>query len=157
MNTKQASSSWGCSAKTVREYCKSGIIPQADKKGRAWVIPDHCTKPPMTRHGLCFLIDTIYQMKGGADIHEYNWGYDSQMVIDGYKYLINNAFITRFDVENLIDCLVDSNLTDRGRVLLERENAESKSKIKFTTHANFHANLGPVGVKGGIELTNKDT
>ena len=39
MNTKEASKKWGCSESTVREYCKSGLIPLAEKRGFNWDIP----------------------------------------------------------------------------------------------------------------------
>jgi hypothetical protein len=40
MNTKEAAKKWKCSEKTVREYCKNGMIPLAEKTGRKWDIPD---------------------------------------------------------------------------------------------------------------------
>ena len=60
MNTKEASKKWGCSESTVREYCKNGLIPLAEKKGFNWDIPDEMQSlPPVTLNKAVFLMKCI--------------------------------------------------------------------------------------------------
>ncbi|MCL2513611.1 MAG: helix-turn-helix domain-containing protein [Oscillospiraceae bacterium] len=57
---KQAAQKWGCSLRSVQEYCEAGRIPGAMKPSRDWLIPADAEKPPDARvkHGKYIGIDT---------------------------------------------------------------------------------------------------
>jgi len=144
---------WNCSDSTVKRYCVSGIIPPAEKDGRRWLIPDEWPKPPMTRHGLCYLMDTIYQLNHGVAFSAIKWGYPEEEVVKGFAYLIGAAFITTFDPQNMAEELVNSSLTPRGEALIERENAESKVKTSYKAHMTTGINVGVLSAEFEAELS----
>ena len=156
MNTKEASKKWNCSVETVRNYCASGIIPQAEKMGKTWNIPVGCKKPPMTRHGLCFLLDTIYQLNNGVSYEAVSWGYSMSEVRKGFDYLISNAFMTSIDVNRLNKELKNASVTDRGKNLIERENSENKNRPNYKAYVSTEANFGIAKVGLGGEISNKN-
>lgn len=149
-SVKEKALEWGCSKSTVKSYCSSGIIPPAEKTGNrgAWMIPDDWPKPPMTRHGLCFLLDTIYQLNCGVSYQSIKWGYQDKQVVDGYNYLVGAAFMSSIDTNELSNTLVSATVTPRGEKLIERENYESKGKTSFKAHIVAKANVG----LGSIEV-----
>lgn len=146
---------WNCSASTVRQYCNSGIIPTAEKVRRKWSIPDNCKKPPLTRHGLCFLLDTIYQVNQGAKVDIANWGYPKKQVKDGFEYLISYAFMTPFLWKEIKTKLKECSVTKRGEDLIARENKESKGKTSFKAHITAKANVGIASVELGAEVSHE--
>lgn len=154
MDTKQASKKWECSASTVKRYCKSGIIPPAEKIRNKWVIPDNCEKPPLTRRGLCYLMDTIYQIKDGVDVENITWGYSEDYVRRGYNYLISFAFITFFNVKNLESDLGTASVTPRGKELIIREYKESKGKYRINTTLRGEINIGLARAEIETEILN---
>lgn len=158
MDVRTAAQKWNCSESTVRKYCRSGIIPTAEKIGlrNKWQIADDSPKPPMTRHGLCYLIDTIYQLKKGADYQQIVWGYNTQQVKAAYRYLIGALFITAFNVDNMAEELKHAKLTPRGLDLLKREIQENKNGVKFKTALNATLNLGVASVGIDVQVQNTD-
>ncbi len=152
---KEKALEWGCSESTVKRYCASGIIPTAEKVGlrKGWSIPDNCKKPPMTRHGLCFLLDTIYQVNQGADVDVAGWGFTESDVKEGFKYLISFAFMTPFEWDDIKTKLKECSVTQRGKELIERENIESKGKTSFKAHITAKVNIGVVNVEMGAEAS----
>ena len=153
---KEMAKEWGCSESTVRNYCASGIIPPAEKLGspRRWRIPDEWPKPPMTRHGLCFLLDTVYQLNHGVRYSSLKWGYPDDEVKAGYDYSISSAFMSYIDTACLPEKLVDATVTTRGAELINRENNESKGKYKFKAHITTKVNVGIVSIEAGGEISN---
>ncbi len=158
MDVKEASKKWGCSQSTVRRYCKSGIVPLAEKVGtfKKWDIPDDLDKPPLTRFRLCFLMDSIIQISNNdIDFDKISWGISEEELKNGYDYLIKNMFVSSFDVNNLKDELKKAKLTERGISLIQREIDESKNETKFSAYVKLKGNVGIVGAEIGGEVSNK--
>ncbi len=153
---KEIAREWNVSTSTATRYCSSGIIPPAEKAGRParWQIPDNWPKPPLTRHGLCFLLDTIYQLNHGAVYDSLNMGYAEEILSDGYRYLISSGFMSEIDINNLSESLKGAVVTPRGEKLIERENSESKGKTRFRAHATVKASLGVASLEAGGEISN---
>ena len=152
MTTKEKAKEWGCTEKTVRQYCNDGIIPLAEKVGRRWQIPDDWGKPPMTRHGLCVLMDTIYQLNHGVSFDSLKWGYSDETIKAGYDYLISVAFISTIDTSKLSEELINSTVTPRGKEIIDKENA--KNHCHYNVHITARANLGIISLEGGGEVSN---
>lgn len=154
--TKEKAEAWGCAQTTVRDYCASGIIPPAEKKGvpPRWDIPDAWPKPPMGRHGLCYLLDTVCQINSGVAFDSIAWGYRADTIRCGYEYLISSAFMTTIDTRKLESTLADAKVTPRGMSLIERENQEGKSKTKFRAYASLRADIGLASLEAGGEVAN---
>ena len=152
-NVSEKAREWDCSVSTVKRYCASGIIPPAEKRGirGAWQIPDNWNRPPMTRRGLCYLLDTIYQLNHGVLFGDVSWGYSEDEVKSGYSYLISSAFMSSFAVNDLENALANATVTPRGAELIDRENRENK-KTRFRAHLTGRANIGLAELEGGVEL-----
>ena len=150
---KEKAKEWKCSESTVRSYCLSGIIPPAIQIGKLkkWSIPDEWPKPPMPRHGLCYLLDTIYQLNNGVTYDAIKWGYKIEDVKKGYDYLISSAFMSTIDTNNLQSSLLSASITPRGKSLIEKENSESKGKTSFRAYVTGKVNVGVASVEVGAE------
>ena len=60
MNTREAAKQWRCSEKTVREYCKTGMILFAEKVNGEWYVPDEMRAlPPVTLNRATYLLTCI--------------------------------------------------------------------------------------------------
>lgn len=155
MDVNQAASKWGCSPSTVRTYCRSGIIPPAEKVGvmKKWYIPDEWEKPPFTRTGLCYLMDTIEQLKEGVVFAKIKWGYPEEKIKEGYDYLISHGFISSFDLNRLEYELFNSSLTSRGKDLLNRERQENRKLVVEEQHRGVEFDAGVL--KGVFGVTKK--
>ena len=151
--TKEKAKEWGCSDRTVRDYCASGIIPPAEQLHGKWDIPDEWPKPPMTRHKLCFLMDTVYQLNHGSKFDDIRWGFSDVDVIKGFNYLLGAVFISNLDTKHLAETLKDAIVTPRGAALIAKEN--EVSKVKFKAHITAKADLGPVSLEIGGEISNQ--
>lgn len=150
MNTSQASQKWRCSVSAVRNYCKSGVIPSAYKDSQfpfAWVIPDECKKPPMTRSTLCFLLDAVACAHEGAIIDVDAWGFGEEKTLRCYEYLISFQFMTPIDLSKLQSELKEASLTKRGADLIERENKENNKH--YRAYIKGSLNLGVVSIEAG--------
>ena len=154
---KEKADEWHLNESTVRKYCLSGIIPPAEKLGKPakWQIPDQWPRPPLTRHSLCYLLDTIYQLNHGAVFDSLNMGFSSETLVEGYKYLISSGFMSEIDVYNLSDTLKEAIVTPRGKMLIERENADSERKVQFKAHMTAKASIGIASFEVGGEISNK--
>ncbi len=153
---KEKADEWGCSQSTVRNYCTSGLIPPAEKKGMPprWEIPDGWPRPPMGRHGLCFLLDTICQRSCGAKFESLELGYTGAEVRAAYSYLISSGFMSAIDVDDLGPSLPKARVTTRGTKLIERDNREGKSRNKFKTYLKIEGNVGIASLEAGGEISN---
>ena len=152
----EKSKEWQCSASTIRRFCQSGIIPPAEKQssnGR-WQIPDDWPKPPMTRHALCFLLDSIYQLKSGVDFNDIRFGYSNEEIKQGYNYLIWAAFMSSINTDNLSKELAHSNVTPRGEALIKREIDEGKSHYSSSAYLDAKLNLGVATLTIGGKVNN---
>lgn len=153
---KEKAKEWNCSPRTVAEYCSSGIIPPAEKNGRfgGWEIPENWPRPPMRRHRLCFLLDTIYQLNSGVSYSALKWGVSDSDVIAGFDYLISAAFMSTIDTGNLAHELRRATVTPRGQQLIEADNRANNGKTHYRTHINAEAGIGLAKVNVGGEISN---
>ena len=156
MDVNQASKKWGISASTVRKYCADRIIPPAEKEGVSskWSIPDEWPRPPMGRHRLCYLLDTIYQLKSGVDYSAIKWGVAGNDVVAGFDYLMSAAFMSTIDTSNLEHELRHAIVTPRGQQLIETDNRAIDGKTRYSTHINAEAGIGLAKVNIGGEISN---
>ncbi|MED9910557.1 MAG: helix-turn-helix domain-containing protein [Collinsella aerofaciens] len=156
MDVNQASKKWGISASTLRKYCADGIIPPAEKEGRRskWSIPDEWPRPPMGRHRLCYLLDTIYQLNSGVNYNALKWGVSDGDVIAGFDYLMSAAFMSTIDAGNLARELRHATVTPRGQQLIEADNRANSGKTHYRTHVNAEVGIGPAKVNVGGEISN---
>lgn len=150
---KEKADEWQCSESTARKYCRSGIIPPAEQEG-VRQIPDEWPKPPMTRRGLCYLLDTIYQLNHGVSYDAVEWGYKTDEVRAGYEYLVSGAFMSTIDVNSLSSALIGATVTPRGEALIERENTEGVNATKFRAHVLAKTKIGSMTVEAGAEISN---
>lgn len=45
LTVKEIGEKWGITSRMVNNYCASGRIPGAIKKGNLWLVPDDAKKP----------------------------------------------------------------------------------------------------------------
>ena len=69
-------------------------------------------------------MDMINQLKEGVVYKHIKWGISEKELVEGYKYLIENAMVSSFDVHQLEKELPKATVTSRGKALMERENKE---------------------------------
>ena len=95
MNTKEAAKKWKCSEKTVREYCKNGMIPLAEKTGQKWDIPDEMEKlPPVTLNRAVFLLQCLEE----NELPEVKGYWCRDKMLDALVYLSDMKFIIGFEI-----------------------------------------------------------
>ena len=90
MNTKEAAKKWKCSEKTVREYCKNGMIPLAEKTGRKWDIPDERVNS-LLLHLDGSLPPVMFRSKCAVccgRILEYRQAFDSLFYLSDMRFII---------------------------------------------------------------------
>ncbi len=132
MKVSEAHSLWNLSEGTIRRYCKSGIIPGAEK-GRfgRWEIPDVSDKPPFTRTGLCFLMEHVFVIQEQGEYKNKKWGHSITRVEKGLKYLSDYCFIAGFNEEETLENnMMNIRLTSAGESLLRKE-AEDNCKTVY--------------------------
>ena len=146
---------WNCCNSTVVRWCASGIIPPAEQTGKTktWMIPDDWPKPPMTRHGLCFLIDSICQTVNGANSQELKLGYSDEKAKEGYQYLVDAGFISNINPAKFRTELISARILPRGEELLRREAEDSNGKINYKVTLAAKANIGIASIEatGSVE------
>lgn len=155
MNVSEASQKWECSESTIRRYCNTGIIPTAYKSEtwpHGWIIPDNCSKPPMPRHSLCFLLDAIICAVEGATIDVDAWGFGKEKTVKGYNYLIAFQFMTPINTDQLESELRKAVVTKRGEELIKRENKENNKT--YRAYVKGKIDIGVAGVEIGTEFAN---
>ena len=145
MNVKEAKSRWHVSVKTVRDYCKEGIIPEATKIKRSlknlvyeeWDIPD-IDKPPARRNGLVKYMKFIIVINEGAK-PRFSKSYSEIKKI--YKYLADSGFITSVVFKkNIYDSLRGVHITSLGQELIKKECPNVSEEFS----AKVSANLGVI-------------
>jgi len=135
---REKAKEWDLSKNAVRQLCMQGVIPTAERfPGIRWRIPANCPKPPMSRHGLCFLLDSIYQFNDGATFDMTQWGYSIEQIKDGYEYLISLGFMTPFNWDNKEEELPLCRVTQRGSDLITRANNEGDTLLVSKIKQNY--------------------
>ena len=140
MTTKEAAKRWHCGVGTVRKYISTGMIPDAEKIGRKWEIPDRITEQPLTRHKACVLMKDIKLTREGARPQR-------NATMKEYQFLADNGFITDISGYTTVrDVLQKARVTTEGEKLISAEE-ESKEKKKVKTKTTIK---GEAGVKLGV-------
>jgi len=147
MTTAEISKEWGCEPRWVRDRCKEGMIPLAEKNGLQWNIPEEADKPPCTRHYAVTLLKTLLESEKGITVNFFP-GKDTEKAIQAYRYLSEWAFISEissFDRKMLHELLKIATITERGLDLINTERGDSKEYDKKTTIQKITADIGPLG------------
>ena len=138
MNTKEAAKKWGCSEKTVREYCNNGIIPIADKEDGKWCIPDEMQElPPVTLKKAIYLLTCL-----GDDVLPTVGRYWSEdKLLDALVYLSDMRFIIGYEGHaSLEEAAKKCRVSKLGQELIESGKVRDKLGVG-----------GEIGIKAGIE------
>lgn len=94
MNTKEAAEKWGCSEKTVREYCNNGMIPLAEKVSGKWYVPDEMLGlPPVTLNRAVYLLTCLEEHVLPA-VNKY---WNEEKLSDALVYLSDMRFIIGYE------------------------------------------------------------
>ena len=138
MNTKKAAKQWGCSERTVREYCNNGLIPIVEKEGRKWRIPDEMQElPPVSLNRAIYLLTCLEDDVLPA-VGKY-WSEDK--LLDALVYLSDMRFIIGYEGHvSLEEAAKKCRVSKLGQELIE--SGKNKNKIEAG---------GEIGIKAGIE------
>ena len=119
MTVDQAAEKWQCATTTIRRYCRTGMIPDAEKRGTGWMIPDDAIKPKLTRHRACLLMtDMLTTAEGAKPARQYT--------MDECRYLADVGFITDISTcTTLQQVLAFAKPTSTGTALMALENGLS--------------------------------
>lgn len=154
MNTKDYAKKNGKKTEWVRERCKEGMIPSAEKRNGRWDIPEDAELPPCTGREAALILENLLERNNGMDVCLI----PARMAARGEEtlsYLINWGFIERPKADGSM------RLANRGIELLEasrRVNKASKKAdkgCKTTTRTTLEFNssasakLGPVNANIG--------
>lgn len=147
MTTKTAAKKWNCTALWVRERCKEGMIPLAEKNV-IWNIPDNADKPPCTRHRAVVLMKLLQEKNAGNDVELFP-GNDMDTNIAIYKYLSNNGFITKFKGKNIEKAIKSATVLNYGVALIASISEKAKPTVSKKTKyaAEFDAKVFKAGVE----------
>lgn len=137
MTVDQAAQKWQCSPTTIRRYCRTGMIREAEKRGTGWMIPDDAIKPLLTRHRACLLMtDMLTTAEGAKPARRYT--------MEECQYLADAGFITDISsLTNLEQVLSYAKPTSTGTSLIASENA-------LTVEGTLSIDLGII--KGQISM-----
>lgn len=154
MTTSEKAREWGYSESMVRKLCRSGVIPPAEKVAVKWDIPDRWPKPPLTRHKLCFLLDTINLIHNGSSYTDFKLGYLEDVIKESFQYLISVGFMTEIDINHIDRDLETAAITTRGVDLMRREENDSNGSIHFHLRAGGNINLGVASLNAEVGINN---
>lgn len=140
MNTKEAAKKWGCAESTVRDYCKSGIIPLAEKVGGKWSIPDEMQMlPPVTANRAVYLMRCIQD----DVLPETDKYWDAEKMTEALVYLSDMRFIIDFEGHSsLEEAAKKSRVSNIGNALIEA--------VQEKSGKNTFGIEGEAGIKEGV-------
>ena len=146
MTTSEIARKWERKTQWVRERCKEGMIPLAEKKGGHWDVPEEADEPPCTRNYAVVLLNGIVASTKGALVNFFpGKGYEKELQV--YRYLSEWGFISKipsFDKERITELLKDATITDRGLGLIRDDNNAKKKFDKKTDTIDIGVKMGPV-------------
>ena len=138
MNTREAAKRWRCSEKTVREYCKTGMIPFAEKINGKWYVPDEMRAlPPVTLNRAIYLLACI-EDNVLPDVSRY---WSEEKLLNSLLYLSDMRFIIGYEGH--------SSLEEAAKQC--RVSKLGKKLIESSTNGNEIEAGGDIGIKAGIE------
>lgn len=141
MTTKEAQEAWGLSQKCIRELCKYGFIPMAEKEV-FWSIPDDAEKPPVTVNSFVVLMESILEFNQGGNPNVYRKGLPKEKIKDALYYLSGFGFVAGYNER--LEC---PELLRKASLLGKAYHVISKYRGKN--------NLPDIEVKRGVELGGK--
>ena len=146
MNVNKASNEWHVSLSWVRDRCKYGLIPSAEKRF-FWEVDDSAEKPPCTNKFAVDLLKIICDLDSGKKVNPFP-GKDKDKCIATYKYLSRYSFITELNINKDIEKEIKkAKVCSLGYDLI-RKYEETQS---ITTETAGELNTG--FVKAGIKRT----
>ena len=141
MNVKEAGAKWGLSGKTVSAYCAAGLIPDAEKSERKWIVPEEQEKPPAARGTMVRVLRYIKNCAAHPGL-SFAHPLQEENFRNCVDYLQNYGFISRIGeaIEETDWSAVA--LSDIGEDLIRREEQEEKKKgllegIEVSSTATF--------------------
>ena len=140
MNTKQAAKKWGCTSKTVCNYCKTGIIPDAEKKV-FWIIPDTQQKPPASRLKLVKVLEYIKNCSAFPK-HKFAHPLSEELFVECVTYLQEYGFISKMNNISIDGDWTDIVVSNIGEELIKSEKIKHVTNKKVTVSAS----AGPTGL-----------
>ena len=157
MTSRDTAKRWGCSVSKVTQYCREGLVPLANKpKRKAWEIPDNSPMPPLSRRGLCVLLDNLIQIQSGASLDLNAFGYNESVLKKAYDFLSDLGFIKKFNKSTPLDvALINTEITPRGQKLIEdnlNENKKVDSKTTLKGHIGATIGVANAGFSAEIKL-----
>lgn len=137
MNTKEAAKKWELSQRVVRDRCKSGLIPFAEKRGTRWDIPDDAIKPIITPHFAYELLQYIEVVtEGGVPSLPQN-------AEEAMTFLSNIGFCTQFQKDGkLLNAIRKVSITSLGRKFINnlypQETIKEGIKVGISQHLGYY-------------------
>ena len=146
MTTSSAAKLWDCTASWVRERCREGMIPLAEKSLR-WEIPAEATKPPCTRK---YAVELLKRIRSNERMPTKLLPDDSSHKREAaYHYLVEWGFLSIPDHSmgtDIAEQLHHAKVTDLGMELIERDAKETTAK----SNKSISINAGVVSATYGV-------
>lgn len=101
MTVNKAAKKWDVSTSWVRDRCRYGLIPNAEKR-LLWEIDDSAEKPPCTNKFAVDLLKIISDLDSGKKANPFP-GKDKDKCIATYNYLSKYSFITELNFNKDIE------------------------------------------------------
>lgn len=147
--TKAKAIEWGVSERTVQEYCRTNMIPFADKfDGVHWSIPIDAEKPLLTRHQARCFLELIDDCEDGCEPDIKSLHVTISDIKTGYDYLSYLGYCRRILWgDDCVQSISQSRVSRKGRELIEEDREEfgKGRKIKETTEGEIKAGIGLFG------------
>ncbi|MBR5947355.1 MAG: hypothetical protein IKZ82_01740 [Clostridia bacterium] len=154
MNTKEFAKKHGVKTDWVRERCKEGLIPSAEKKNGRWDIPENAELPPCTGREAALILENIIERAKGIEVRLV----PARMAERGeaaLEYLMNWGFIAKSGEDGALRA------AKRGLELLERlggsvgarrggKERSKKKKTAFSAGASVDVNLAVISAHGEV-------
>ena len=139
MTTKEASKKWDCTERIVQDYCKSGIIPLAEKESGKWSIPDEMQSlPPVTVSKAVYLLKCLLDQN--LPITKKYW--DEEKMVAALEYLSDMRFISNYEGHSsLEEAAKKCKVSKLGKELIEKAEKQPRIKKKIGGELGFE---GPI-------------
>ena len=148
MNAEQAAKNWGCKSSWVRDRCKEGIIPLAEKKGLCWDIPEDAEKPACTRFVAVQIMNRLINNENGRNVELYP-GKDKIRGKQILLYLSKCGFITRIKEDKFEKAIKNIKVTSEGLKLINwKNNKICFDEVGFKGYVNTPIVGSEIQIKG---------
>ena len=97
MTTKEVSKKWHISEKIIRDRCKKGLLPLAEKNNGKWNISENSDFPPCTPREALYCLKMVDEICQGNSINLFP--FDEKKVLGTFEYLSKWNYITKVDAK----------------------------------------------------------